>query len=97
VKALTDGKADFADIYSASPSIVANNLVVLEDPKNLILPQNVVPLVSSRVNSTASAAIDKVNAALSADDLRSLNSQSVNEQKKSSDIAKAWLSAKGLI
>lgn len=97
VKALTDGKTDFADIYSASPSIVANNLVVLEDPKNLILPQNVVPLVSSKVNSTASAAIDKVNAALSADDLRTLNSQSVNEQKKSADIAKAWLSAKGLI
>jgi len=76
---------------------VANNLVVLEDPKNLILPQNVVPLVSSKVNSTASAAIDKVNAALSAEDLRTLNSQSVNEQKKSADIAKAWLSGKGLI
>ena len=45
----------------------------------------------------ASAAIDKVNAALSADELRTLNSQSVNEQKKSADIAKAWLSSKGLI
>ena len=76
---------------------MANTRVVLEDPKNLILPQNVVPLVSSKVNSTASAAIDKVNAALSADDLRTLNSQSVSEQKKSADIAKAWLSAKGLI
>jgi osmoprotectant transport system substrate-binding protein len=97
VKALTDGKADFADIYSASPSIVANNFVVLADPKNLILPQNVVPLVSSKVTSTASDAIDKVNAQLSADDLRNLNSQSVNEQKKSADIAKAWLSSKGLI
>ena len=97
VKALTDGKADFADIYSASPSIVTNNFVVLADPKNLILPQNIVPLVSSKVTSTASDAIDKVNAQLSADDLRTLNSQSVNEQKKSADIAKAWLSSKGLI
>ncbi|MBI4900761.1 MAG: glycine/betaine ABC transporter [Actinobacteria bacterium] len=97
VKALTDGKADFADIYSASPSIVANNLVVLKDPKNLILPQNVVPLVSAKVNATAADAITKVNAQLSADDLRKLNAQSVNEQKKSADIAKAWLSSKGLI
>jgi len=97
VKALTDGKADMADIYSASPSIVANNLVVLEDPKSLILPQNLVPLVSSRVNSTAADAINKVSAQLSADDLRKLNAQSVNEQKKSADIAKAWLSSKGLI
>ena len=97
VKALTDGKADFADIYSASPSIVTNDLVVLADPKNLILPQNVVPLVSSRVTSTASEAIDKVNLLLSADELRKLNAQSVTEQKKSADIAKAWLSSKGLV
>ena len=38
-----------------------------------------------------------MSAALSADDLRKLNAQSVNEQKKSADIAKAWLSSKGLI
>lgn len=97
VKALTDGKADFADLYSASPSISTNGFVVLADPKNLILPQNVVPVVSSKVDATAAAAINKVSAALSADDLRTLNSQSVNEQKKSADIAKAWLSSKGLI
>ena len=97
VKALTDGKADFADLYSASPSISTNNFVVLEDPKNLILPQNVVPVVSSKVDATAAAAINKVSAALSADDLRKLNAQSVTEQKKSADIAKAWLSSKGLI
>jgi osmoprotectant transport system substrate-binding protein len=97
VKALTDGKADFADLYSASPSIATNDFVVLADPKNLILPQNVVPVVSSKVDATAAAAINKVSAALSADDLRKLNSQSVNDQKKSADIAKAWLSSKGLI
>jgi osmoprotectant transport system substrate-binding protein len=97
VKALTDGKADFADLYSASPSISTNDFVVLTDPKNLILPQNVVPVVSSKVDATAAAAINKVSAALSADDLRKLNAQSVNEQKKSADIAKAWLSSKGLI
>ena len=97
VKALTDGKADFADLYSASPSISTNDFVVLTDPKNLILPQNVVPVVSSKVDATAAAAINKVSAALSADDLRKLNAQSVNEQKKSADIAKAWLSSKSLI
>jgi osmoprotectant transport system substrate-binding protein len=97
VKALTDGKADFADLYSASPSIATNEFVVLDDPKNLILPQNVVPVVSTKVNSTAADAINKVSAQLTADELRKLNAQSVNEQKKSADIAKAWLSSKGLI
>jgi osmoprotectant transport system substrate-binding protein len=97
VKALTDGKADFADLYSASPAISTNNFVVLEDPKNLILPQNVVPVVSSKVDSAAADLINKVSAALSADDLRKLNAQSVTEQKKSADIAKAWLTSKGLL
>jgi osmoprotectant transport system substrate-binding protein len=97
VKALTDGKADFADLYSASPAIATNNFVVLEDPKNLILPQNVVPVVSSKVDSAAAALINKVSAALSADDLRKLNASSVTDQKKSADIAKAWLTSKGLI
>ena len=97
VKALIDGKADFADLYSASPAIATNNLVVLEDPKNLILPQNVVPVVSSKVDTKAADLINKVSAALSADDLRKLNAQSVTDQKKSADIAKAWLTSKGLI
>ncbi len=97
VKALTDGKADFADLYSASPAISTNNFVVLEDPKNLILPQNVVPVVSSKVDTAAADLINKVSAALSADDLRTLNAQSVTEQKKSADIAKAWLTSKGLL
>ncbi len=97
VKALTDGKADLADLYSASPAIATNNFVVLEDPKNLILPQNVVPVVSSKVDKAAEDLINKVSAALSADDLRKLNAQSVTDQKKSADIAKAWLTSKGLL
>jgi osmoprotectant transport system substrate-binding protein len=97
VKALTDGKADLADIYTASPTLLTNNFVVLEDPKKLILPQNVVPVVSSKVDTAAADLINKVSAALSADDLRQLNAQSVTDQKKSADIAKAWLTSKGLI
>jgi osmoprotectant transport system substrate-binding protein len=56
-----------------------------------------VPVVSSKVDSAAADLINKVSAALSADDLRKLNAQSVTEQKKSADIAKAWLTSKGLL
>lgn len=97
VKALTDGKADFADLYSASPAISTNDFVVMADPKSLILPQNVVPVVSSKIDVAAADAINKVSAQLSADDLRKLNAQSVNDQLKSAVIAKTWLLAKGLI
>lgn len=62
VKALLDGKVQAADIYTADPSIASNDLVVLSDPKHLILAQNVTPLASARVDAAAAAAINKVSA-----------------------------------
>ena len=96
VKALKDGAVQLADIYTADPAIAKEGFVILEDPKSLILPQNVTPLVSSKVDAKAAAAIEAVNAKLSVADLQALNAQSVTEQKKSSDIAAAWLKEKGL-
>lgn len=97
VQALTDGDVQLADLYTADPAIVANDFVVLEDPKSLILPQNVVPVVSEKVDEDAADAITAVIEALSADDLLELNRQSVEEQASSADIAKGWLGEKGLV
>jgi osmoprotectant transport system substrate-binding protein len=66
-------------------------------PKALILPQNVVPVVSAKVDEKAAAAIDKVSAALTTDELVGLNALSVNKQQSSSEIAKTWLTSKGLL
>ena len=97
VKALLDGDVQVADIYTADPVIAKQGLVILEDPKNLIRPQNVVPVVSTKVDDAAAAAIDKVNAALSAEELQKLNARSVDEKLGSDEIAKAWLGEKGLV
>ena len=97
VKALKDGKCDTADIYSADPSIAANDLKTLTDPQSLILPQNVVPIVSTKVDDAAAQVIDKVSAALSTDELVALNALSVDKQQSSAQIAKDWLTAKGLL
>lgn len=96
IKALTDGTVQMANIYTANPAIAREKLVTLEDPKHLILPQNVIPLVSSKVDDAAAAAINAVNAQLSVADLQALNARSVDEQKKSSEIAADWLKEKGL-
>ncbi len=96
LKALKDGSADVANIYTANPAIAAEGLVTLTDPENLILPQNVIPLVSAAVDDAAAAAIDAVNAKLSATELQKLNARSVDEQKKSSEIASDWLKEQGL-
>lgn len=97
VKALTDGDVQLADIYTADPAIIENDLVVLEDPESLILPQNVVPVVSDKVDETAAKAIDGVLAQLTAEDLVELNRQSVVDQTASAEIAKGWLTEKGLV
>lgn len=97
VKALTDGTVQLADIYSADPSIAKNGLVTLADPESLILPENVVPIASKRIDDTAADAIKKVTDALTTEELIALNTRSVDEQLKSAEIATAWLQQKGLV
>jgi osmoprotectant transport system substrate-binding protein len=96
VKALTDGRVQVADIYTSDPAITANDLVVLDDPEHLILPQNVIPLATQKVDDAAASVIGRVNTQLSETDLRWLNEQSVTKQLKSADIAREWLSNKSL-
>jgi len=97
VKALKDDTVQLADIYSADPSIKANDFVSLKDPENLILPQNVIPVVSKKVNDKAAADIDKVSKVLSTDALIELNSKSTVDKEKASEIAKDFLTEKGLL
>ncbi len=91
VKALVDGDIQLANIYTADPNIKTNKLVALTDPDGLFFPDNVVPVVSKKVDDKAAAVLNKVNAALSAEDLVNLNSESVNDQKSAKAIAADWL------
>jgi ABC transporter glycine betaine ? len=91
VNALTDGTVNVANIPTSSPAITDNDLVVLEDPKNLILPENVTPLVRKSLPVGATQAIDAVAARLTADALRTLNARSTKEQLESAVIASDWL------
>jgi len=97
VKALKDGTVQLADIYTADPSIKANDFVVLKDPKNLIVPQNVTPVVSSKVDDKAAADIDKVSKVLTTDALIDLNTKSTVDKEKASKIAKDFLTDEGLL
>jgi len=97
VKALLDGSVQLADIYTSSPLIAENDLVVLEDPENLILPQNVVPIVSDRVDEGAQEAIDAVNEVLTTEDLQMLNAKSTEDKETSAVIATEYLTDKGLL
>ncbi len=97
VKALQDGAIQLAIIYTADPSIEANNLVSLVDTKGLFLASHVVPLASDRLDDAAVAIINEISATMTASELVSLNGRSVNEQLPAATIATDWLTANGLI
>jgi osmoprotectant transport system substrate-binding protein len=91
VQALNDGDIQLAIIYTADPSVEANDLVSLQDTKGLFLASHVVPLASDNVNDEAAAVINAVSAAMTPEDLLALNSRSVNEELPAETIAKDWL------
>lgn len=99
LKALLDGDVDVADIYSTTPSIVANKLVTLEDPENLIAAQNVVPLITDKkASDKVKKALDAISAQLTTQDLLDLNAKNQGADKaKPAELAKQWLTDKGLI
>ena len=99
LKALLDGKVDVADIYSTTPSILANKLVTLEDPKNLIAAQHVIPLINDdKASDKVEDILDKISAQLTTEDLLDLNSKNQGADKTAPDVlAKEWLTSKGLI
>ncbi|MEX5305292.1 ABC transporter substrate-binding protein [Kocuria sp. CPCC 205258] len=96
VKALRDNSIQLAIVYTADPSIAANDLVSLEDPAGLFLASHVVPLASDDVDEAAAEIINEVDAALTPEGLIALNARSVQEQAPAGAIAAAWLAEQDL-
>ncbi len=97
VKALVDGTVTAADIFSTSPAIKKNNLVVLEDPKNNFLAANVIPLLSSQKKSDEiKKVLDAVSAKLTTDDLIELNTATEgNSGVDPDEAARKWVQDNG--
>lgn len=98
VKALVDGQVTAADIFTTSPAITANNLVVLADPKHNFPPQNVVPLFNTAKKSDKLLKVlDAVSAKLTTAELISLNTAvSGSSKTELTTAAKQWVAAQGL-
>ncbi|AOX46923.1 MULTISPECIES: ABC transporter substrate-binding protein [unclassified Microbacterium] len=98
VRALVDNTVQVADIYTTSPALKAENLLVLEDPENLIAAQNVLPLLSTSIDTPElKDALDAISAKLTTDDLIDLRDRvEGSEQASASTAAADWLSQAGL-
>lgn len=97
VDALTSGDADAADIFTTTPAIVEEDLVVLEDPRSNFAAQQVIPLVSpQRLPDGAEEVLDGVSEKLSTEDLLELNQEISGDQAISAQqAAEGWLADNG--
>ena len=97
VQALESGAITAANIFSTSPAIEKNRLVVLEDPQNVFLAANVVPLVASQKMSTdLKSVLDAVSAKLTTEALIELNtSVEGNQGVDPGEAARKWVTDNG--
>jgi osmoprotectant transport system substrate-binding protein len=99
LQALLSNDVQVADIYTTTPSIQDNALVVLDDPKNNFKAQQVLPLYNkAKMTDKAKDALNAVSKILTTDDLINLNrSVSGNQKQNPKDAAAAWLKDKGIV
>ncbi|WP_369796257.1 ABC transporter substrate-binding protein [Phycicoccus sp. Root101] len=97
LQALKNGQIDAGDLFTTDPSIAENDLVALEDPKNMYAAQNVVPLITkSKSNPTVEGALNAVSAKLDTTTLAALLKEVVSDKKDPDAVAKEFLSKNGL-
>ncbi|MBX9639114.1 MAG: ABC transporter substrate-binding protein [Mycobacteriaceae bacterium] len=97
VRALVDGSATAANIFSTSPAVLQDHLVALEDPEHNFLAGNIVPLVNSQKKSDRlKDVLDAVSAKLTTGGIAELNAAvSGNGGADPDQAARKWLHNNG--
>ncbi|QLL10518.1 ABC transporter substrate-binding protein [Mycobacterium vicinigordonae] len=97
VRALVEGNVTAANIFSTSPSVLQNHLVVLEDPDHNFLAGNIVPLVNSQKKSDRlKDVLDAVSAKLTTKGIAELNAAvSGNSGVDPDQAARKWVHDNG--
>ncbi|RJK96353.1 ABC transporter substrate-binding protein [Vallicoccus soli] len=98
VGALKDGEVDVANIFSTDSSIETNGFVTLEDPENLFLAENVVPVISSdKVTPEVEEALNGLSAALTTEKLTTELAKVQVDKQPAEQVAQEFLEAEGLL
>jgi osmoprotectant transport system substrate-binding protein len=98
-EAVVNGKDDVALTGTTDGTLEQLGLVLLDDDKKLQSADNVIPVVNKESAGTpeVAAALDKLSAVLTTEDLAQLNLQVDGERKKPEEVATAYLTEKGLL
>ena len=101
LSALQAGEIDVGLLFTTDPDIVAHDLVLLEDDRELQPAENVVPILRSelleRFDPGVLTAIGKVTRRLSTSELRTLNRETEIEGRSPRTVADEWLAQQGLV
>jgi osmoprotectant transport system substrate-binding protein len=98
INAITGGQVQMGLVFSSDGVVQSKNLVVLDDDKHLQNADNILPLLRKQVASAdAQAVLNKVDQALTTQELQQLNAQVGVDKEDPSDVAKQFLQSKGII
>lgn len=99
--ALDGGEIDMAVIFSTDPQITTKDWVVLQDDKGLINADNVIPVLSKELSDSYDdllvAAVDTVSKSLTTETLVDLRKQVEVDKDDVKEVAKKFLTEKGLL
>jgi osmoprotectant transport system substrate-binding protein len=98
-QAVVSGKADMVLTGTTDATLTSLGLVLLQDDKHLQNADNLVPIVNSASadKPDISAALDKLSSTLTTADLTQLDAKVDAQRQKPEDVAKAYLTSKGLL
>ena len=98
-QAVKSGTDDLGLVGSTDGTLDAFGLVILEDDKHIQLADNLVAIVGKKfaADPDLAKALNGLNAALTTTDLAALEAKVDGERLKPEDVAKAYLTTKGLL
>ena len=99
-KNIANGDCQAGEVFTTDSPIAANNLYVLQDDKKLFPPDNVGLIVRQSVLQkypAIAALMAPVAAKITNDVITGLNKQVEIDNKKVSDVARAWLTQNGFL
>ena len=90
---------DLGLVGSTDGTLESFGLVILEDDKHIQLADNLVAIVGKKfaTDKDLAAALNALNAALTTADLAALEGKVDGERMKAEDVAKDYLTSKGLL
>ncbi|MET9339641.1 ABC transporter substrate-binding protein [Nonomuraea sp. NPDC003804] len=96
--AIKDGTVQAGNVFTTDPKIIINDMVSLQDPKNVFSAQNVTPLLNKAAASdTIKTTLNAVSAKLTTENLTQMMQKISVDKDDPATVAKEWLSSNGLL